>query len=117
LLGCLHNIALALGLDDTLSLKLTASPLSSVDLVGTMNWLPNGYSTRWHTIRRDGEAVQYVGVSSVKKVDGIYEVFDIQIEEDESFVASGVVLHNCYLTEWQDSLAGIVDGWTENVWL
>lgn len=59
----------------------------------------------------------WVDVTSVTPVEGEFTVYDIQVEEDESFVANGIVAHNCYLTYTPDSLSGLIDHSSEIRWL
>lgn len=42
-----------------------------------------------------------VGIYSIQKVEAQkkHKLYDLQIEEDESFVANGIVVHNCELVE------------------
>lgn len=57
----------------------------------------------------------YAKAISIAPVDGEIDVFDIEVEEDHSFSAAGVVAHNCFLNDVEDSIEGIVGTWNENV--
>lgn len=61
--------------------------------------------------------MQYVKLSGLRRLEQAETVCDIQVEEDESFSVAGVVVHNCFLNEANNSLDGIVGLWSENVWL
>ena len=55
-------------------------------------------------------------VKIIKKETESYkgDVYDLEVENDHTFVAHGVVVHNCYLSEMEDSVDGIFDGlWQE----
>lgn len=58
---------------------------------------------------RDGvimpDGLFYSGVVSVLKQDvKNIHVYDIQVEDDESFSAAGIIAHNCFLTHLADNL-------------
>jgi adenosylcobalamin-dependent ribonucleoside-diphosphate reductase len=44
---------------------------------------------------------------SVEPVPGVTTVFNLEVEEDNTYVANGVVVHNCFVLPVDDSLAGI----------
>lgn len=44
-------------------------------------------------------------------------VYDLQVEEDESFSVAGFIVHNCFLNYIPDSLKGIGDHYIENMYL
>src|SRR2546425_2215652 len=46
-------------------------------------------------------------VESVEPVDGIIAVYNLEVEEDSTYVANGVVVHNCFVLPVEDSLSGI----------
>jgi ribonucleoside-diphosphate reductase alpha chain len=46
-------------------------------------------------------------VESVDGVDGVTTVYNLEVEEDNTYVANGVVVHNCFVLPVDDSLAGI----------
>jgi ribonucleoside-diphosphate reductase alpha chain len=46
-------------------------------------------------------------VESVEPVAGVTTVFNLEVEEDNTYVANGVVVHNCFVLPVDDSLAGI----------
>lgn len=61
--------------------------------------------------------LEYNPIVSVDRVDGEFEVFDIQVEEDESFSAAGVIAHNCFLSHVGDSRRGLSDHYDQLIWL
>lgn len=58
---------------------------------------------------------------SIKKLEKIntpaIDVYDLEVEEDHSFSAAGIVVHNCFLNEMEDSLQSIADTYNENIYL
>ncbi|HEY5605411.1 MAG TPA: adenosylcobalamin-dependent ribonucleoside-diphosphate reductase, partial [Thermoplasmata archaeon] len=46
-------------------------------------------------------------VESVESVEGVTTVYNLEVEEDNTYVANGVVVHNCFVLPVEDSLAGI----------
>jgi len=46
-------------------------------------------------------------VESVEPLEGETTVYNIEVEEDNTYVANGVVVHNCFVLPVEDSLAGI----------
>jgi len=46
-------------------------------------------------------------VESVERVAGLTTVFNLEVEEDNTYVANGVIVHNCFVLPVDDSLAGI----------
>src|SRR6266542_3683132 len=46
-------------------------------------------------------------VESVERVAGMTTVFNLEVEEDNTYVANGVIVHNCFVLPVDDSLAGI----------
>jgi len=46
-------------------------------------------------------------VESVERVAGVTTVFNLEVEEDNTYVANGVIVHNCFVLPVDDSLAGI----------
>jgi len=60
----------------------------------------------------------YHSITSLKKLDSPeIDVYDIQVKEDESFSATGILLHNCYLVLQDDSSEGLVNTMSEVAWL
>lgn len=57
---------------------------------------------------RDGvrmnDGLYYCGILSVNKIGKEMKVYDIQVEEDESFSAGGLIAHNCFLVHLGDSI-------------
>ncbi len=48
-------------------------------------------------------------VESVEPLEGTAPVHNLEVEEDNTYVANGVVVHNCFVLPVDDSLVGIFD--------
>src|SRR3989475_2561638 len=46
-------------------------------------------------------------VESVEPVEGVTAVYNLEVEEDNTYVANAVVVHNCFVLPVEDSLSGI----------
>ncbi|HLB69245.1 MAG TPA: ribonucleotide reductase N-terminal alpha domain-containing protein [Thermoplasmata archaeon] len=46
-------------------------------------------------------------VESVEPLEGVKTVYNLEVEEDNTYVANGVIVHNCFVLPVDDSLAGI----------
>src|SRR2546422_3792332 len=46
-------------------------------------------------------------VESAEPVDGVTTVYNLEVDEDNTYVANGVVVHNCFVLPVEDSLSGI----------
>ncbi|HWM52588.1 MAG TPA: adenosylcobalamin-dependent ribonucleoside-diphosphate reductase [Thermoplasmata archaeon] len=57
------------------------------------------------TYVRDGAYL----VESVEPLEGTAPVHNLEVEEDNTYVANGVVVHNCFVLPVDDSLVGIFD--------
>ncbi len=48
-------------------------------------------------------------VESVEPVEGTTTVYNLEVEDDNTYVANGVVVHNCFVLPVDDSLVGIFE--------
>jgi ribonucleotide reductase alpha subunit len=55
----------------------------------------------------------YAPIILVEKTDKVETVYDFTVEEDHSFSASGIVLHNCFGSYIGDSMESIAHTWAE----
>ncbi len=46
-------------------------------------------------------------VESVEPLEGVATVYNLEVEEDNTYVANGLIVHNCFVLPVDDSLAGI----------
>lgn len=64
------------------------------------------------------DGLKYVTIDTLQKIpSGEIDVYDIQVEEDESFSVAGLIAHNCFLVKIPDNKKGIVEARTETAWL
>ena len=57
----------------------------------------------------------YCPIREVMKTDKIEDVYDFTVDEDHSFSACGVVLHNCFGMSINDSISGISNKLSETI--
>ncbi len=74
-------------------------------------YMPKGATARPWSITIGGRPM-YVRegaylVESVDPVEGVTTVYNLEVEEDNTYVANGVIVHNCFVLPVEDSLAGI----------
>ena len=74
-------------------------------------YMPKGATARPWSITIGGKPM-YVRdgaylVESVEAVEGTTTVHNLEVEEDNTYVANGVVVHNCFVLPVEDSLSGI----------
>jgi len=48
-------------------------------------------------------------VESVEPLEGVTTVYNLEVEEDNTYVANGIVVHNCFVLPVDDSLIGIFE--------
>lgn len=113
LMGSLYNITLKLGMDVSLKLDKKAGKLASRPTVQEMRIPRAGFMANVPK-RSLGSAVQFSSILSLSKIEGSHKVYDIQVEEDESFTVAGVVVHNCFLNESDDNIRDIFSTYEEN---
>lgn len=115
----IYNICLKLGYDVSASV-IKKFYKGEVRMNGQLIILDYGISKRRAGIRsgiKFNDGLTYCPIASIVKLEQDEEVFDIQVEEDESFSVSGFVVHNCFLNNVPDSRQGILDNFVENAWL
>jgi|GEM_PF-13574 len=54
------------------------------------------------------DGLYYGGINTVEKTDRVEDVYDFTIEEDHSFSAAGVILHNCFNSHINDRMDSIL---------
>lgn len=55
------------------------------------------------------DGLSYAPIETLEKTDRIETVYDFTVEEDHSFSAAGIVLHNCFGSYVEDSMLGIMN--------
>lgn len=123
LVAGIHQILLKLNIDHTLQLRKQTRSLSTVKYNGIIVEKKESLSTSSKKINtpsrgiRFQDGLDYCSILELTPISGTHEVYDIQIEEDESFLAAGVVAHNCFLTHVQDNLESLINHTSELRWL
>lgn len=112
-----YNLLLKLRQKTSLKLDTKPSKLGTTEFVYTVTWNKNTSVRRAKGIQFND--LLFYPIREVRKIENCpnTEVFDIQIEEDESFNVAGIIVHNCYLTSVPDSIKGLMEHYTENAFL
>lgn len=117
LIAGVHLILLRLGVEHSLQLrKRTKQGFNGIIIESnnTNRWRHANGLTKGINFH---DGLNYNYIISIEKVEGEFEVYDIEVEEDASFSAAGVIAHNCFLNEVQDDIEGIFSIYTENAYL
>lgn len=110
LLTGLYYIALYTDYSISMQLQEKAGKLSSTAHVYSMSICSKEVST---TRQKDylgipfNDGNRYCRIKSLKSLDLKADVYDFTVEEDHSFTAAGVILHNCFGIDTPDSIRGI----------
>ena len=68
------------------------SPVEFMESIGCLNWF-----SKKLIIGRNDKQLPYFGLKLIAKIDDTEEhVWDINVEHTHSFVANGIVVHNCF---------------------
>jgi len=110
LCGQLYLMATSIGYDCSLRLDKPAGKLSKNEFNQTLSLFVDGFNEKSSQKIIDGDKVKYSRIRYLHRIDDYEDtVYDIQVEDDESFSVSGVVVHNCFLNRCEDSIEGIFD--------
>lgn len=106
-----YQIGLKLGLDMSLQMQEKAGKLATTRHVYTIVFRQNKigvnrYSTSLAIPFSDG--LYYCPIRTLEKTTKIDDVYDFTVEEDHSFSAAGVILHNCFGSLISDSMDSIL---------
>ncbi len=105
-----YQIALKLGLGVSLQMQEKAGKLSSTSYVYTIRFrspnLKNRYSSGFAIPFSDG--LYYCHIRTLEKTNKTKTVYDFTVEEDHSFSAAGVILHNCFGSYIEDNMESIL---------
>lgn len=109
----LYQIGLKLGLDMSLQMQEKAGKLATVVNVYTVIFRNlNNENSRKYGIRfQDGLIYNYI--QTIEKTEKVETVYDFTVEEDHSFSAAGVILHNCFGSYMDDTMESILSTNTE----
>mgnify|MGYP000925299581 CR=1 FL=1 len=83
--------------------RIPSRKIDNINLVRTSDSTIKDQGRVWRKIRY------------ISKQDITCKVYNLQVEEDESYVANGIVVHNCFIQSIKDDLVGnggIMDLWT-----
>lgn len=120
LIAGVHLILMKLGIRHSMQL---AKKTSNENLSGLIyHWSDDHNFERSTNSKARGivfhDGLSYLPIESIKRIDtGKVSVYDIQVEEDESFSVAGLIAHNCFLQYQADTREGIVDTWSETAYL
>lgn len=106
-----YQICRLLGLGTSLQMQEKKGKLSSTSHVYTcivrgLNSDVDNCSFRTGISFYDGLA--YSKIETLEKTDKVLDVYDFTVEEDHSFSAAGVLLHNCFGGSTPDNVPGIM---------
>lgn len=106
-----YQIGLKLGYNMSLQMQEKAGKLASTSHVYTVLFRPykNGrgrFSTNSAIAFSDG--LSYAPIRDILKTDKVETVYDFTVEEDHSFSAAGVILHNCFGSHINDDMGSIL---------
>jgi ribonucleoside-diphosphate reductase alpha chain len=116
LVAAIHQILLKLGIRHNLQLKKRLASKSSVEYAGIITERTK-YPKRLTGGIAFHDGLEYNRIIKIEKLQLEEKVFDIQVEEDESFLAAGVVAHNCFLTHVEDNLESLISHTAEIRWM
>lgn len=108
----LYQIGLKLNLDMSLQMQEKAGKLSTTKYVYTLLFRSNVLSRNRHSGLssipfKDG--LNYCPIREICKTNKKEDVYDFTVEEDHSFSAAGVILHNCFGSYIEDTTESILD--------
>lgn len=106
----IYQIGLKLEMDMSLQMQEKPSKLATTKYVYTIQF--RNYE---NSVSKNGsrnvvafyDGLYYSRINSVEKTDKIEDVYDFTVEEDHSFSAAGILLHNCYGSYIEDSMESI----------
>lgn len=112
----LYQIGLKLGKSMSLQMQEKAGRLATTEYVYTLTVRPHKLGTS----RFEGnnaipfyDGLSYARIRTLQKTKKIEDVYDFTVEEDHSFSAAGVILHNCYGNIICDNMESILYAYSE----
>lgn len=107
----LYQIGLKLELDMSLQMQEKAGKLASTSHVYTLLFTKYHQSSNRfkHSAIKFNDGLAYSPIRTIEKTDKMEDVYDFTVDEDHSFSASGVVLHNCFGSYISDTMNSILD--------
>jgi ribonucleoside-diphosphate reductase alpha chain len=111
-----YQIGLLLNRDMSLQMQTKAGVLGSTSHVYTINFRNSVLGLNRHagsTAIPFYDGLNYCPIKTIEKTDRVDTVYDFTVEEDHSFSAAGVVLHNCFSSYIADTSESIAYTWAE----
>lgn len=107
----IYQIGLKLGMNMSIQMQQKAGKLATV--VHVYNCMFKQYKlgtnkSDYYTGIKFTDGLYYVPIREIAITDRIEDVYDFTVEEDHSFSATGVILHNCFGSYVPDTLEGIM---------
>lgn len=110
LLLAVYNICLKLEIPVSLQMQVKPSNIGKTKYVYTLRSIKQDSIKLSQSNAQGGiifNDLRYCAIIELSKLDKDEEVFDIEVEEDSSFSAGGIVVHNCNSIHSGDSLNSI----------
>jgi len=108
----IYQIGLKLGKTMSLQMQERAGALATTKFTYTCsfkNYKLGLNKNRHATGIKFNDGLYYAPIHTLEITDKCEDVFDFTVEEDHSFSAAGVVLHNCFGSYIPDTMEGIMD--------
>jgi ribonucleoside-diphosphate reductase alpha chain len=106
----IYQIGLKLGLQMSLQMQQKAGKLATTNYVYTCSFISyetdNRRSSKFAIKFNDG--LYYSKIKEILKTDKLEDVYDFAVEDDHSFSAAGVLLHNCFNSHISDRMDSIL---------
>ena len=69
-----------------------------LEKIGALDWFKNGSSSKSYGVEHNTNSIPTMNLTVLSKIPiGEHNVYDIQVEDIHSFLANGVVSHNCMI--------------------
>ena len=107
-----YNISLKLKKEVSLQMQEKAGKLATTKYVYNLTF--RNYSNKTNKNHSNSgikfnDGLIYCPIITLEKTDLIDDVYDFTVEEDHSFSCNGVIVHNCYGSNIEDSLDSILN--------
>lgn len=108
----IYQIGLKLGLGMSLQMQEKSSVLSTTPHTYTCNF--RKYNDKYSKNNSNSaikfyDGLRYAKIKELHLTEKVEDVYDFTVDEDHSFSASGVVLHNCFGSYIPDTMEGILN--------
>jgi len=106
-----YNIGLKLGKSMSLQMQEKANALSTTSHVYTLLFRDYVNSISKNNVRSGipfSDGLIYAPIHTLERTDKVEDVYDFTVEEDHSFSCAGVVVHNCFGSNIDDTMSNIM---------